>query len=149
MSDFAMLKTLKQTDFIRTYNTKVVTNKYDDFTVGCHLEGGTTHEKNIFAECMGELLGAIDNPRYMLMKRSKISFFTSKDYYSVPKILGKKKEYAESLQHYLSKLAGDYELIFTRNPLGRKLLLKARSNSFVNLNDMIINGKRKIKSKWE
>ena len=47
----------------------------------------------------------------------------------MPDILGKHKSMAKKLANYWNKLVGNCTLIFTRNPEGRVVLLKARFNS--------------------
>lgn len=146
----SVLKALKQIGVVESYNTKVVTNHADEFTTICYLDGGTTYEKNIFSDCISQMLGGIDNPRYLLVQRNKfLFFFHSTEYYSVPEIFGNKKENATIFEQCLTRFAGDCKLVFTRNVEGRKVLLNARTKSFVNKNDRLINRNHKVKSEWE
>lgn len=112
-----------------------------------YLKGGNTRDKTLFAECLEEFWGIIDNPRYLLVlkkRRWKMS-----ESYAVPDIFGKKKEDALCFASCMRKAIGSYEAVYTRNPEGRKLLLKARTKSFVNKNDKIIHGKKRVKSEFE
>ena len=49
----------------------------------------------------------------------------------------------------MRKAIGPYEAVYTRNPEGRRLLLKARTKSFVNKNDKILHGKKRVKGEFE
>ena len=69
--------------------------------------------------------------------------------YAVPDIFGKKKEDALCFASCMRKAIGSYEAVYTRNPEGRRILLKARTKSFVNKNDKIIHGKKRVKSEFE
>jgi hypothetical protein len=122
----ALVKALKKADVIRSYNARPVTREEDALTVSSYLEGGTTYEKNVYSKSIFELLGAIDNPRYLLVKR--INRIGS-EYYQVPSILAKNKETAEALLHCMNEQFGLFALVFTRNAWGRRMLLKARKKA--------------------
>lgn len=110
-----------------------------------YLKGGTTRDKTMFATCLAEFWGEIDNPRYILMRKK----WRTKEYYSVPEVFGKRKEDAVTFCTCMKKLLGAYEAVYTRTPEGRRILLKARTRSFVNKNHRKITGKKKVKSEFE
>jgi superfamily II DNA or RNA helicase len=141
----ALVKALKKADVIRSYNARPVTREEDALTVSSYLEGGTTYEKNVYSKSIFELLGAIDNPRYLLVKR--INRIGS-EYYQVPSILAKNKETAEALLHCMNEQFGLFALVFTRNAWGRRMLLKARKKAFGNINDNLYSRKKRLNSKW-
>jgi superfamily II DNA or RNA helicase len=95
--------------------------------IHCQLEGATTYEQSVFLECLQQIIGPVQNPRYLIIRKSRLwKRFRQRDYHSVPDLLGRKKEDA---QHFLSswrKQVGPCELVFTRTPEGRKILLQAR-----------------------
>jgi hypothetical protein len=66
---------------------------------------------------------------------NKISF------HAVPEEIGRKKEFAETLVAQWNKRVGNAELIYTRTPEGRRMLLKARmqamSSKFVKKSERI------------
>lgn len=95
-----------------------------------NLDGGTFHEKSVFADCMEELLGPIENPRYLLVRHGKTLGFRRKDFHAVPTRIGAKKEYATILHQAWKKYVGDAELIYTRATETRKTLLAARARAF-------------------
>lgn len=86
-------------------------------------------ERQIMA-AIAEILGPIQNPRYLLVRRSKLGFIGRTDYHAVPSSLGNCKDSAEALAVLWNNQVGASELIYTRSSEGRKWLLKARARSF-------------------
>lgn len=98
--------------------------------VYCHLEGGSTFEKSTFISALQEIIQPVENPRYLIVRKSKkMKVIHQNDYHSVPELLGKKKNLAEHFNDMWRQWVGRCELVYTRFPEGRKLLLKARMNS--------------------
>lgn len=98
--------------------------------VFCHLEGGTTYEKSTFIKALEEIVSPVDNPRYLIIRKSNfLKLLKQKDFHSVPEALGKKKALATGFKWHWQKFVGKCELVFSRNPEGRAALLKARFNS--------------------
>jgi len=95
-----------------------------------NLDGGTFHEKSVFADCMEEILGPIENPRYLLVRHGTTLGIRRKDYHAVPTRIGVKKEYATVLHQAWLKYVGKAELIYTRTSETRKTLLFARARAF-------------------
>lgn len=112
-----------------------------------YLAGGTVREKNVFAECLEEMLAPVDNQRYLL--HSKKGRLTMANYYSVPGMFARTKEDAALFQECLRPHIGAYQLVYTRNAEGRKILLKARAKAFGSRNERVFNRKKKIKGKLE
>jgi len=75
-----------------------------------------------------ELLGPIDNPRYLLARRRIWRIFRE-DYFALPEILARKKEFAEMFAKKWRRAVGPIELVYTRTAEGRRLLLRARIHS--------------------
>lgn len=145
----AVMNALKQINVIQSNNAKAITEHFNQYFTACYLDGGTTYEKNIFADCISQIMGPIDNPRYLLIQYNRFMLHNHTEYYAVPEIFGNKKENAEVFGQCLKKYAGDCRLLFTRNPEGRKVLLTARTKSFVNKNDSVITNSRRVKTNWE
>ncbi|MBQ8198149.1 MAG: DEAD/DEAH box helicase family protein [Lachnospiraceae bacterium] len=123
----ALLKTLKQTGYITSADTRVETKVTRKGNTNTCLTGGTAREKSDFAKALGELFAEIDNPRYLLFAKTlnPLSVFSCM---SIPECLGTKKENAQIFHGHLQKVLGKYELVYTRTPEGRKKLLKARTH---------------------
>lgn len=128
----AVLKTLCHIGEIRTEykEMRVVIEEGEYGLVFCRIDGGNAREKSLFLQALQELLNPIENPRYLLVRKSMWwNRFTRKDYHSVPSIIGAKKEYAEYFADQWSKRVGRMNLIYTRTRDGRIELIRARNKS--------------------
>ncbi|MEL7198916.1 MAG: DEAD/DEAH box helicase family protein [Pseudomonadota bacterium] len=79
---------------------------------------------------IAELLGPVQNPRYILVRRSWFGLIGRTDFHAVPTSLGAHKDKAESFAEIWGRKVGSSQLVFARNAQGRQLLLKARMRSF-------------------
>ncbi|MGB3182024.1 MAG: hypothetical protein WBB45_11575 [Cyclobacteriaceae bacterium] len=96
----------------------------------CYLKGGTTYEKSTFIKSLQEIIGPVDNPRYIMIRKGFfLNVFSQKDYHSVPDLIGRKKQFAEHFEKQWRKLVGSCELVYTRTIEGRKILLRSRIHS--------------------
>lgn len=127
----AVLYTLFKTGYINTNPNKMRVNveKGEHGVVFCNLEGGTTYEKSLFLDSIEDILNPIENPRYLIVRKTMLGRFTRKDFHSVPNILDDKKKHAEYFSKMWGKYVGSHKLVYTRRPEGRKLLIKARYSS--------------------
>lgn len=107
---------------------RVYGDRNKDGTVFCWIGGGTGKEQAVFLRALREVLRPIDNPRYLLARR-KIWRFFREDYFAVPEVLARKKEFAEEFARLWTRLVGPVELVYTRTPEGRATLLRARNHS--------------------
>ena len=107
----------------------------------CWLERGSTHEQKVFLKALQEVVDPIENPRYLLFRKSTKHFFTRYDYHALPEEIARKKECGEFFLEEWNKRIGKAELIYTRTSEGRKMLLTARmkamSAKFVEKSDRI------------
>lgn len=95
----------------------------------CHLNGGTAFDKSVFINSLQEIISPIQNPRYVIVRKSRMLFIQQRDYHAVPELLGKNKVLSEFFHSQWETFVGKSELIFTRNTEGRKMLLKARMHA--------------------
>lgn len=142
-----ILKSLVQIGALEDPDHCRVETEETDVAVLAYLKGGSTRDKTLFAACLAEFWGVIDNPRYLLMRKKGRGW--SEECYAVPEIFGRKKEDAERFAACMKKALGAYETVYTRTAEGRKILLKARTRSFVNKNDRLLTGKKKVKGDFE
>ncbi len=101
--------------------------------VVCWLKDGSTHEKTLFLNAMQQLLGPIENPRYLIYRTSRRWFGQTQDYHAVPEEIGRRKEHAERFAGLWRKNIGPTELVYTRTPEGRTKLLDARVKSLTSM----------------
>src|SRR5690606_8409536 len=81
-------------------------------------------------QAMSEILGPVQNPRYLLLRESWLGWKRRVDYHAVPTVLGTRKEYAEHFMRLWQAGVGSSKLVYTRTPEGRRALLRARVGSF-------------------
>ncbi|MHA2307263.1 MAG: DEAD/DEAH box helicase family protein, partial [Candidatus Hodarchaeales archaeon] len=127
-----LLKSLCLTGLIKTdFNEiKIKIDKGEAGVIFCHLDGSTNREKIIFLESLQEILDPIQNPRYLLVRKSLIfNHFGRFDYHAVPSVIGTKKRHVLLFAELWDKFVGEMELIYTRSRQGRESLLKARNHS--------------------
>ncbi|MHA1792071.1 MAG: DEAD/DEAH box helicase family protein, partial [Promethearchaeota archaeon] len=130
---FTVLSSLYYTGHVKTEykDLNLVIEKSDmPGSVYCFLEGCTTREQSIFLTALQEVLNPIENPRYIL-KRKTYLFRKLKriDYHAVPTVIGAKKEYALYFAKKWKNRVSQMDLIYTRNRKGRLELIKARNHS--------------------
>ena len=107
---------------------RVYADRNQDGSVFCWIGGGTGKEQAIFLRALREILSPIGNPRYLL-GRNRIWRIFREDYFAVPDVLARKKEFAEEFARRWKSLVGPVQLVYTRTPEGRRALLHARNHS--------------------
>ena len=115
----------------------------DSYCIFAYLKGGSMRDKELFSQTLGEFFAPVDNQRYLLVAK-KAPAGQSK-YFVVPSLFEKRKEEAQLFLDAVAPQLGDYQLVYTRNEVGRKVLLEARLKSLANKNDRLII-KKKVKS---
>ena len=94
------------------------------------VDGATRAEERLFLDALGELLGPIQNPRYLLVRTGGRWGGRQVDYHAVPALLGARKEVAEHFLEQWRRQVGTLHLIYARTADGRRALLRARVMSF-------------------
>ncbi len=93
------------------------------------VTGVARSTERLIMEAIAEVLGPIQNPRYLMVRNSWIGPFARKDYHAVPTALGARKKDAEVFAGEWRQKVGNSQLVFTRSKEGRQVLLKARMRS--------------------
>lgn len=139
----AMVDTLR--DIGEIHSADVAAHVEADPEIGqsllCSLNGGTTREKALFAKAIGELLSAIDNPRYVLIRKNRffrVSWLRYRESYACPAVIGTKKAGVEQFSQHLARRNGKFELFYTRHEKGMRVLRACRRQSYVNRNENYI-----------
>jgi superfamily II DNA or RNA helicase len=127
----ALLKTLCKMGAIKTEEEKlkVIAGKDRYGIVYCALEGGSSYEKSLFLDCLEELVNPVENPRYILIRKSVFKWIQRRDFHTVPGVIGARKEWAAHFSTMWKKYVGPNRLIYTRHYEGRGLLLIARQRA--------------------
>lgn len=93
------------------------------------VKGVSRAAERLIMTAIAEVLGPVQNPRYVLVRRSRLGFLARTDYHAVPASLGARKESAEKFTELWKERVGSSHLTFTRSAEGRGVLLKARMQS--------------------
>ena len=63
--------------------------------------------------------------------------------------LFRQKGRAEVFEKQIRRALGRFRMVYTRTPEGRKILLRARTRSFVNQNQRVLQGRKVAKGTFE
>uniref|UniRef100_UPI004057018A DEAD/DEAH box helicase family protein n=1 Tax=Acetatifactor sp. TaxID=1872090 RepID=UPI004057018A len=140
----SVLCALKKMDGISDKRVKVGVEKSKENLCYIYLQGGTERDKDVFAQCMYELLGEVEDNRYLLKAVKKLPWVYK--YYCVPALFDKKKENAEFFYGMLRKKIGSYDLLYTRSEPGRKELLAARIYALAHREEYCLKKRKRVKS---
>ncbi|EDM45430.1 hypothetical protein SCB49_06472 [unidentified eubacterium SCB49] len=105
--------------------------QFENGDITCCLLNASAKEGLHFVNYLQEIIDPINNPRYMIVQsgwlRRKLGFA---NYYAVPSVFGERKAEALLFFKHWKKTNKNSKLLFTRNLIGRKQLLKARFQSY-------------------
>lgn len=137
-----LIKVIPEQVHIETYS--FIGKDNDTFISFSNL---SPEENKILINALKEFLDPIENPRYIIERKTIANFFNrkfdQKDYHAVPSVFTRNKKTVELLQEFWEDEVGPCEIIYTRTTQGRKLLLQARQKAFSS-----INSKNKQISRW-
>lgn len=140
----AVYKTLCECDLISP-SAKVETIAHKQlYYVALRLRNASIHDQNIFNTAMAEMISPIENPRYILIQKTKFKRYNYVLSFACPSVIGKKKEYVEILSEKLKATTGNFEPVYTHREDGRKLILKCRRRSYITLNEKAKGKKYKV-----
>lgn len=143
----AVYKTLCKCELISPC-AKVETNADKQLNfITLNLRNASIHDQNLFNTAMAEMLAPIENPRYILISKTKFNQYNYKLSFACPSIIGKKKEYVQILAEQLKSTTGKFEPVYTYREEGRKLILKCRRHSYITFNEKAMNKKYTV-SHW-
>lgn len=110
---------------------EVIIEKQGEAEICCFLQGATVKESLLFIDYLEEIIAPIENPRYIITQAGWFrNIFGLLNYYTVPKLFAERRSDADIFFKQWKNNNGRALLNFTRNPEGRKLLLKARFHYF-------------------
>jgi hypothetical protein len=93
------------------------------------LRGVSRSTERQVMQAITEVLGPVQNARYLLVRRSRLGWRTRTDYHPVPAALAARKDCAERFARLWTQRVGASRLVYTRTPEGRRVLLRARAKS--------------------
>lgn len=138
LSDQGLIKTS-----IKQVGLKVHDEKGELFVSCANLPAD---ENNLFIQSLQEFLDPVENPRYLLVKRSRfLKRIRQTDYFAIPSAISPNKKGVEIFKGLWKLYIGDCDIIYTRSAEGRRVLLKARKYAF----SAIKKKASKRLSKWQ
>ncbi|MFA6113325.1 MAG: DEAD/DEAH box helicase family protein [Sphingomonas sp.] len=93
------------------------------------LHGADRVSERLFLDALAEIIGPVQNPRYLLVRGSWLGRRLRVDFHAVPTVLAQRKELAEDFAARWKAHVGRATLVFTRSAAGRRALLRARAGS--------------------
>lgn len=110
---------------------EVVIEEFSQIEITCFLQGATVKESLLFIDYLEEIISPVENPRYIITQAAWFrNLLGLSNYYTVPKIFAERRKDADVFFNNWKKFNKSANLTFTRNPEGKKLLLKARFHYF-------------------
>ena len=144
-----VLKTMQELNLVDECARVKVEADPQGIFIHTELLNASVHDQNLFHNAIKELLSPIENPRYLLIPRSRFGGFRYRYALACPEILGTKSEYAECLAKHLKRSMGNIQTVYTRTDRGRKLIIACRRLSYITYNEEVLYGRNKRISRWE
>ncbi len=130
----ALLDTMLELGLIKTprKNLQLRINTIEKDTVECILLGTNGYEEQLFMNSLLEMLSPIDNPKYILKLEENFQDKVKEiQYITIPKTISRNRKNIDFFYKSLPNIWEKKEIIYTRNPKGREVLLKARGQSLI------------------
>ena len=126
-----VIEALDSADLLHTASSGIVIESHRrlDGRAELTIVGGTREDERLIMRSVAELLSPIDNPRFLIPRRSWLFGRRRVDWHAVPQALGQRREWADVLAARWRSRIGRGKLYETRTIDGRKTLLKARVHS--------------------
>ncbi len=105
-----------------------------------YLKGGTGRDKALFARCVLEFFGEMENQRYILYRKSRRRRLDG--YFAVPDCFARRREDADRFAASMSRALGRYRAVYTRNAEGRRILLEGRKKAMANRQQRCLSRQR-------
>ncbi|HEX4847717.1 MAG TPA: DEAD/DEAH box helicase family protein [Novosphingobium sp.] len=112
------------------HNAQLVVERDSSGVIDLLVEGVPRAAERTVLAAMAEVLGPVGNPRYLLVRKSRLGLKHRTDYHAVPEAIGRQKAWAEAFHREWEQQVGPSDLVFTRTGEGRIALLRARARSF-------------------
>lgn len=125
-----ILRAMKEKGLLEDASCGVQTSLLPSGRCSICLKSSNSKDKQLFAQCIRQMMGEVDNQRYLLVKHK--NYNASDGFYCVPDIFGGNKNDAGLFARCIKSVAEGYDLVYTRNEEGRKILLKGRVKAFAN-----------------
>jgi len=146
-----ILNTLIEIGAIESRDAELRMRQEDGSVLLC-LDNASSHEKDVLTKAVAEYFSAILEPRYLLIKETRIFGRAIKhhaDSHACPSAIGSKKENAGLLRKQLSRRFGSCGIFYTKSESGRELLQKCRAEAFLNSTELPVGYKKVAGLEWK
>ena len=141
-----IVRAMKQKGFLEDSNAYVKTEQLQNGNQSIYLASVSAKDKQLFAQCIKQMMGEVDNQRYLLVNRKNRNALDG--FYCVPDIFATNKNDAQLFADSIKKVVDRYELVYTRNEVGRKILLEGRTKALANKEARCVS-RKKVKGALE
>ena len=141
---FSVMRTFKDLGLINKRAKPIIERDWKQKAVNVGIARCQQQEKSIFHQAISEVLGAINTPKYLIV-RTKNEKPDPRASFAVPEIFSNKKANAEVFHQRMAKRFKHFELYSARSNDGKKLLAEARKKAYVNKTGNEITAKMKLR----
>ena len=141
-----ILRAMKQKGLLEDARASVQTEQLSNGNQSIYLASSSSKDKQLFAQCIKQMMGEVDNQRYLLVNRKNRNALDG--FYCVPDVFAANKNDAEMFAKCIKHVVDRYDLVYTRNELGRKILLEGRTKALANREARCVS-RKKVKSALE
>ena len=139
----ATLKAMIKSKIITSKKVRVKTyRRFNKSSI--YLKNATTYEQNIYSDCISQILGEVNQPRYMI---ALPRFTFSSEFYVVPEMFKKNKSTATIFVRQMRLKIGLFKLIFAKNELGKIQVIKAEKLYYLKYKKVDIDTKYRLLTK--
>ncbi len=141
-----ILRAMRQKGYLEDGKAFVRTELLPNGNQSIYLASLSGKDRQVFATCIKQMMGEIDNQRYILVNRKNRNALDG--FYCVPDMFAGNKNDAAMFADCIRKVVDRYDLIYTRNEAGRKILLEGRSKALSNRQARCVS-RKKVKGALE
>ena len=141
-----ILRAMKQKGMLEDSNAHVKVEQLKNGNQSIYLASVSGKDKQVFSQCIKQMMGEVDNQRYLLVNRKNRNALDG--FYCVPDCFATNKNDAELFANCIKHVVDRYELVYTRNEVGRKFLLEGRAKALANRQERCVS-RKKVKGALE
>ena len=141
-----ILRAMKQKGMLEDSNAHVKVEQLKNGNQSIYLASVSGKDKQVFSQCIKQMMSEVDNQRYLLVNRKNRNALDG--FYCVPDCFATNKNDAELFANCIKHVVDRYELVYTRNEVGRKFLLEGRAKALANRQERCVS-RKKVKGALE
>lgn len=141
-----ILRAMKEKNMLEDPKAYVTTEELKNGNQSIYLMSQSGKDKQQFAQCIKQMMAPVDNQRYLLVNRKNRNALDG--FYCVPDCFATNKNDAEMFAKSIKHVVDRYDLVYTRNEVGRKILLEGRTKALANRQERC-QSRKKVKGALE